>query len=331
MPSLRELLPKKSGPKVLGLFFGAVLVLFLIWFFWALQPASAPGVSFLTFTLEKGTGLAAASRQLEEEGLVRSWLAFRLVAQAKGYAQKIQAGDFRLSPSMTPPEIAEALTHGVADRWLTLFEGWRREEMAAELTDKLSGPEANFDREEFLRLTENLEGRLFPDTYLIPRDASASAVVKILTDNFEKKVGQVSAEELILASIVEREAKEDEDRPIVTGIMAKRLRSDWPLQADATVQYAIGNQTCQLRPFSCQDWWPQSLTRQDLEIDSAYNSYLYRGLPPTPIANPGLASIKAAQNPRETEYWFYLSDREGRMHYAKTAEEHNKNISKYLQ
>lgn len=330
MHSLKKLSLKKSGPKVLGLFFVTVLAFFSLWLFWATRPAAPPGAVYQTFTIERGAGLSLAARKLEAEGLVRSWLAFRLVAQAKGYADKVQAGDFRLSPSMSPAEVAEALTHGVADRWVTLLEGWRREEMAAELNQKLSGPDGRFDAQEFLDLTAPLEGRLFPDTYLIPRDASASAVVAVLRDNFEAKAGEVSFQDLILASIVEREARDAADRPLVAGILLKRLENDWPLQADATVQYAVGSQNCLLMVMACQEWWPKTLTKEDLKIDSAYNSYLYRGLPPAPIANPGLASIRAAQSPTETEYWFYLSDREGRMHYAQTAEEHNANIARYL-
>lgn len=139
-----------------------------------------------------------------------------------------------------------------------------------------------------------------------------------------------SEEVLILASIVEREVKFNNDRPIVAGILLKRLEKNWPLQADATVQYAIASAKCKGKSAKCGNWWPKNLTREDLKIKSPYNTYLYPGLPPGPICNPGLAAIEAVLNPVGSEYWFYLSDEEGKMHYAKTAEEHEENISKYL-
>ena len=130
-----------------------------------------------------------------------------------------------------------------------------------------------------------------------------------------------------MASLVEREAKHDDDRPVIAGIMLKRLKADWPLQIDATLQYALANLRC-IAKSSC-DWWIVP-TAADKKINSAYNTYLNNGLPPAPICNPGLSSIKAVVNPQTNNYWFYISDSKGQMHYAKTIEEHNENIAKYL-
>jgi len=279
------------------------------------------------FVIGRGEGLNSIAERLKKEELIRSSLAFKIIVYTQGLAGKIQAGSFQIAPFLTPFEIATTLTHGTADVWLTFPEGWRKEEFARRLAANLE----NFDEQEFLALTGNLEGYLFPDTYLIPKMASPSAVIKILTNNFEKKTKdlKISPQELILASIVEREAKYDQDRPIVAGVLIKRWQADWPLQADATVQYAAANNQ-RLTTNDQFNWWPK-ITKEDLEIDSPYNTYKYKGLPPTPICNPGLAAIKAVLSPIQTDYWYYLSDnKDGNIHFAKTLEEHQENIIKYL-
>ena len=134
---------------------------------------------------------------------------------------------------------------------------------------------------------------------------------------------------LILASLVEREAHHEKDRPIVAGILSKRLRNNWPLQVDASVQYALASKNCPLSKANCQ-WWPQSLSEKDLKTQSSYNTYLYRGLPPAPICNPSLSSIKAVIFSQESPYWFYLSDKQGEIHYAVSDRQQAENIRKYL-
>ncbi len=314
------------------------LAIAFIWWQWANKPASnlkpAPPEIFV---VKKGESLTSVADRLEKEGLIRNSLAFRILVLTQGLAGNIQAGDFRLRPSLTTEEVAHVLTHGTLDVWLTFPEGWRREEFGRRLAANLE----EFNYEEFLSQTANLEGYLFPDTYLIPVEASPSAVIKIINRNFEKKFspelekqaknrGLTKKQVLILASIVEREAKSDKDRPLVAGILIKRWQNDWLLQADATVQYALATHNSQLTTHNSMDWWPKKITKEDLKVNSPYNTYKYKGLPPTPICNPGLASIKAAVGPEESEYWFYLSDPGGTVHYAKTAEEHNQNITQYL-
>jgi len=300
------------------------------WWQWAIRPVSSlkPAPPKI-FVIKNGENLTAVANRLHQEGLIKSSLAFKILVLTKGLAGHIQAGDFRLRPSLTIEEIAYILTHGTLDVWLTFPEGWRREEFGRRLAANLE----DFNYQEFLDLTEKIEGFLFPDTYLIPKEASPSAVIEIFTKNFDKKFsldleiaakaeGLTKKQVIIFASIVEREARHDEDRLLVAGILLKRWRKGWPLQADATVQYAIAD----LKPG---DWWPE-VTKKDLQIDSSYNTYKYYGLPPTPICNPGLASIKAVVNSEESDYWFYLADSFGTVHYAKTNEEHNENIEKYL-
>jgi len=284
------------------------------------------------FVVAKGESRGSIAERLERAGLVRSSVTFQILVVKQGLGRKIQAGDFRLNPGMKPAEIAQELTHGTLDRWVTLIEGLRREEIAEKLAVELGGEQTKFNKEEFLKLTTGLEGQLFPDTYLFPKEADAARVVSMLTLNFEKKTANLKPEkkDLILASIVEREAKYEADRPIVAGILLNRLERDWPLQTDATVQYVVATSRCPLSASPCENWWKKNLMKEDLQVKSPYNTYLNPGLPLGPICSPGLAAIKAALNPTKTDYLYYLSDSEGKMHYAKTLEEHNQNIAKYL-
>jgi len=324
--------------KLFGFLAGAAVLSGFFWWFWAVQPVSQSETTpARLFVIPQGESLTSIAQRLQKEGFIRSALAFKILVLSQGQAEKIQAGDFRLSPSLRPGEIAELLTHGSLDLWLTFPEGWRREEFARRLEANLT----TFDYQEFLDLTADLEGYLFPDTYLLPKEASPAAVVKILRRNFNKKFssalvvaakakGLTQRQVVILASIVEREARHDRDRSLIAGILLRRWRHNWPLQADATVQYAKANLDRQKnRQLRLENWWPR-IVKKDLEIDSPFNTYRYRGLPPGPICNPGLASIKAVIYPQESDYWFYLSDNEGTVHYARTMEEHLENIQRYL-
>lgn len=325
--------------KKLTVALAATLIFFaagFFWWFWATQPASnLKPASSKIFVIQKGESLTSVANRLEKKGLIRSSLAFKIVVLTKSLAGNIQAGDFRLKPSLTLEEIVYILTHGTLDIWLTFPEGWRREEFGRRLAANLE----EFSYQEFLDLSVDLEGYLFPDTYLIPKEASLSGVIKIFERNFQKRFssdleatararGLSKGQVIILASIVEREAKHDKDRTLIAGILLKRWHRGWPLQADATVQYAVSSVKCQVSSQEC-DWW-SPVKKTDLQIDSPYNTYKYKSLPPTPICSPGLVSIKAIIDPKESDYWFYLSDSTGTVHYAKTNEEHNENIGKYL-
>ncbi len=280
------------------------------------------------FVVQKGEGVRSIASNLQRQNLIRSSTAFFLLVKLMGIETNLQAGDFRLNQSMDGKEIALELTHGYLDIWVTSLEGWRVEEIAMRLAKDISLPES-----QFLQFAE--EGYMFPDTYLIPRDASAAAIVDIFRNNFEKKVSAEMRAEMakqklslkdavILASIVEREGRSSTDRPIIAGVLRNRLDHDWPLQADATLQYALGYQPSE------KTWWKKSLTEADKKIKSPFNTYLYPGLPPAPLANPGLESLKAVIYPQASDYWFYLHDQEGAVHFAKTIEEHNANINNYL-
>ncbi|MBI5127694.1 endolytic transglycosylase MltG [Candidatus Roizmanbacteria bacterium] len=293
-------------------------------------PFNKTDSSTKIFVISPGDPLQKIVDNLDKEDLIRSKLVFYLAVKQLGLERSIQAGDFRLSPSMNAYEIAKNLTHGTLDVWVTLIEGTRKEEMAQIIGNRLEIPEV-----EFIQNAE--EGYLFPDTYLMPKDATAGSVISILKNNYEQKFtedmkqkanlkGLSEKEVLTLASIVEKEAKHEADKKIVAGILLKRLDADWPLQVDATIQYALGYQAGE------KSWWKKVLSFDDLEIDSPFNSYKNKGLPPTPISNPGLTSITAVvEADRNTPYWYYMSDKNTNMHYEKTIEEHNENIKKYLE
>ncbi|TSD02100.1 MAG: UPF0755 protein [Parcubacteria group bacterium Athens0714_24] len=153
----------------------------------------------------------------------------------------------------------------------------------------------NFDVNNFLSLASKSEGRLFPDTYFLTGTEDETDIIKIMRDNFYKKIGKIDDDILIMASILEREAKTKEDMEIISGILWKRIKVGMPLQ-----------------------------------VDSVPETYSYKGFPPAPICNPGLKAINAAKNPVESPYWYYLSDKKGNIHYAKTLDEQNANKAKYL-
>lgn len=291
----------------------------------AMNPAdSTPQI----FVIARGEGVKSIASRLASSGLIRSPTAFYLLVKLLRIDGDLEAGDFRLNPSMDAATIARELTHGTLDVWVTTLEGWRVEEIAAKLTKELDIPES-----EFVKVAR--EGYMFPDTYLIPRDATAGGVASLFMTTFDKKVdGKLRADAkktglpfddiITLASIVEREGRTDEDRPIIAGILLKRIRADWPIQADATIQYALGYQPQE------KTWWKTFLTEEDKKVRSPFNTYVNTGLPPRPIANPGLASIQAVVYPRETDYWYYLHDAEGKVHYARTLAEHERNVAAYL-
>jgi len=326
-PSLRKF---EVFKKIFLLFFTVAALGGLFWWFWARQPVCSKDCPSQFFVIKKGEALGSIAQRLEDQGLVRSSLFFQLETTRLGFVRRLQAGNFRLNSGMKPSWIADNLTHGTLDIWITIVEGWRREEIAEKLAESFE-EEATFDSTDFLARTKGMEGKLFPDTYLISRQASAEKVVETLISNFENKTSglNIKEEDLILASLIEREVASQKDRPIVAGILLKRLENSWSLQVDATVQFAKANKECSLIR-DCR-WWSKDLTSQDLKIDSSYNTYLRPGLPPGPICNPGLASIKAVLNPEKTNYWFYLSDSQGKIHYSQNLEEHKANIQKYLQ
>ena len=317
--------------RLITLFFLVVITAWGGWFWWhysivAVDPTDTTPVMFVVAQGEGGKEIAA---DLAKQNLIHSSTGFYILIKLLGIEREMQAGDFRLNKSMDARTIALELTHGILDVWVTTLEGWRNEEIATQLAKDLDIPEDQF-------LRNAAEGYMFPDTYLIPRDATGAAIAKIFLDNFDKKVtpqmredakktGLPFAQTITLASIVEREGKTATDRPVIAGVLLNRIKLGMPLQVDATLQFALGYQ-----PFE-KTWWKKELTDDDKKINSLYNTYANPGLPPGPISNPGLESIKAAIYPADTGYLYYIHDKTGAAHFAKTVEEHDTNIRKYLQ
>lgn len=313
---------KKIGSVVL-----IILVIFLIRGFWdsQLAPVSSGKVT-KSFVIANGGSFSEVSQKLSDEGLIKSSFFFTLFAKQSGLSDKIQSGTFKLSSSMSAEEILKTITGNPVDNWVTLLEGWRIEEMA----DKLNS-ELGIKNSEFIKAAK--EGYMFPDTYLFPKDYSAEQIAKIMMDNFEKKytaelrtkiksLGLSEDQGVTLASIVEREARSYDARRMVASILLKRLKIGMGLNADATLQYALGYQVDE------KSWWKRHLTSDDKKVQSPYNTYLYRGLPPAPMSNPSLISLEAvADADSSTEYLYYYHDSKGNSHYAKTLEEHNQNVA----
>lgn len=313
------------------------------------QPAGADDTP-VAFVVEPGETAVEIAARLEEMGLVSDGELFRRYVQYYGLDAGIEAGEFVLRQTMTIPEIAEALQQGYApQQTVTIQEGLRLEQVAASVAAQTSIAEGEFldlvtsgwrgaglpyDFLADLPAGATLEGYLFPDTYLLPEEATAGDLLGRMLANFDTQVpigvraaaanqGLTGYGLITLAAIVEREAVLDEERPLIAGVYHNRLQSGWLLNADPTIQYAIGR-----RPGT-DEWWPV-LTLDDLQLDSSYNTYRNLGLPPGPICSPGLASIQATAYPAETDFFFFLADctrNDGSHLFAVTEQEHFNNYA----
>ncbi len=280
------------------------------------------------FVIEPGASLNTVVDRLHQQGFIRNRIVFYILSRKMNIEKQIQAGDFRLSKSMSAEEIAQKLTQGSLDEWVTVIEGLRKEEIAKIVSDSFEISEADFNQ-------AAEEGYLFPDTYLIPKEATLDTILSVFKNNFDTKytteiaqkaarLGLSQKEVMTLASIVEKEGRGD-DRRVVASVLLRRYKESYPLQADATVQYALGYQSDQAT------WWKQSLTLEDLKYNSIYNTYVNDSLPPHPICNPGVSSIEAVVNADpNTPYFYYLHEPNGRVHPARDLDEHEENIRKYL-
>jgi UPF0755 protein len=266
-----------------------------------------------------------AVKKLADEGFIKSARAFGLIAP------EIEPGGYRLSKDMNAFEVASALEDTYM-KWVVIPEGFRKEQIAEKMAGILGWSDEQVARfiEKDTALPDAAEGVFFPDTYLIPLDEGTADVAKRLNRRFNEVFGPYAKEALEkdiswltvikLASLIQRETGGG-DMSLIAGVLWNRLDIGMKLQVDATLQYAKGKTE--------EGWWGK-VTAEDKKIDSPYNSYLHAGLPPRPIANPGLNAIRAALNPEETECLFYLHDRSRKIYCAVTFEEHKENIEKYL-
>ncbi len=303
-----------------------VLIIAVLWWKNGLSAVSPSDKKPHIFVVEKGQGIREISKNLKDQGLIKDQIVFFLLTKKLGLDKKIEAGDYRLYPSMSAVQIVTNLTHGTLDTWVTIPEGNRTAEIAEILKNQVPSYKDSWRAE-----LENNEGYLFPDTYLIPKDADVKLVISIMRNNFELKYstletsknGLTKDQVVTVASLVEREARFDKDRSLIASVILNRLNLGMKLDIDATLQYALGYQEAEKR------WWKKTLTDNDKAINSPYNTYRNGGLPPTPISNPGLASLDAVINPATTNFLYYISDSKGNNHYATTIQGHEENIRKY--
>lgn len=331
--------------KILPFFFILIAILFvsvIVGWKYASSPVNSNDNKSQDFLIIKGQGVGEIAQKLEVQGFIKNKIAFRVYVQTKGMDKKIQAGEYRLSPDMSLQQIVLVLISGPKEIWVTYPEGLRREEIAVRTIKTLGieGSLANDFMQEFLKSSDGEEGFLSPDTYLFSKDVKAETVAKKLRSTFDAKISgrmledirksSLTVQEIVtLASIIERETNTNDERPIVAGILLKRIQKGWPLQVDATLQYLIATRRCKTNLMECEWWKPPTV--QDKKVSSGYNTYQNFGLPPGPIANPSLSSIEAVVYSKDSLYWFYLHGSGGKIHYAETIEEHNENIRKYIQ
>jgi UPF0755 protein len=276
-------------------------------------------------------------------GVVDDALLLRSYMRYRGLDLGVEAGRYKLDGGMTIRAIAEALQSAQpTGLTLTVYEGWRLEQIAGALQqgtypiraqaflDAAQTAPSGYPFLEDLPEGASLEGFLFPDTYLLDPESVAEDLLAMMLDNFNRRVGvelrnAISQqglslfEAVTLASIVEREAVLPEEQPLIASVFLNRLRLGMPLEADPTVQYALGEQE--------GTWWEPSLTSQDLGVNSPYNTYRFTGLPPGPIANPGLSALQAVGSPEETTYYYFRAacDGSGAHLFAETFEQHEQN------
>lgn len=295
-----------------------IVLLSLLFIFIFLKSITAPvavNSDDHEFVVAKGQTAKVIAQNLEDAKLIRSRYGFRYALKRLNLDNSLQAGIYTLNPAMNAYEVARALTLGISDIKITIPEGYRLEQIAELAEAKLGIPYGDF-----IKNGKNSEGYLFPDTYFVHSNVSAEELIKLMKNNFARKFGSLDQKIVILASLVERETKGKDEKPVVAGILLKRLDNGWPLELDATIQYILGKK---------DNWWPNT-TLVDRQKKSPYNTYLNQGLPPSPISNPGADSLNAVLYPQVSDYWFYLHTPDGSIYYAVTNAEHTANIAKYL-
>jgi UPF0755 protein len=298
----------------------------IYWFNTNTQPVSNDKTK-KTITIEKGATVAQVAEELQQQGIIRNAFAYRLWIKISGGELTIHSGDHQFSPSMTLDEVSNSFNAVSEDVRILFKEGLRQEQYAEVIKNKV-GP--TFDAALFTKLAAPKEGMLFPDTYDFQKNVTPEQIVKRLNDQFEANYKNLNGptdpakkkEVVIIASLLEREGINDEDRAIISGIIQNRLRIGMKLDIDATLQYLADSTN---KPTV---WWADPIVTYK-DSSSPYNTYKVSGLPPTPICNPGLSSLSAALTPQKNNYLYYIHSN-GKGYYAKTFEEHDANVSKYL-
>lgn len=317
----------KVGWKKYSLEISLIICAFLLWFAGIYGLFFSPPTGFPAGTIvriKKGASINQISHGLYNVGFIRSPLMFKI--GSKLYGGKLMAGDYNFTKNSSVLTVARRMAKGefgIEVKKITIQEGLNSNEIAQVLDKNIKV----FNIEEFLTLAREKEGQLFPDTYFIKPSDDEKDIIDMMTSNFSQKTAMLAAdinksgktmnEILTMASMIELEARTMETRKMISGILWLRIAKDMKLQVDAVFPYIMGKYSLQL-------------SMKDLSYDSPYNTYRYKGLPPGPVCNPGINSIIAALEPTKTKYLYYLSDRDGNMHYATTYPAHMANRRKYI-
>ena len=332
--SQKHLSRKKVAIISLVLLFLAALILCAASGLFFIRPADEGGKNELVIVRE-GLSLKEVAGELDRKKIIRNKALFELWAKLLGYSRKIKAGEYELGPHMSPKRILEKLTKGEVITYpVTVPEGFT----AAQISQLLHEG-GLIEKEKFMSLINDptllkryglsapsLEGYLYPETYHFARGISARSTVDAMVGRFwqvvsplkerMEEVGMDLPEVITLASIVEKETGLAEERPTIASVFLNRLKRRMRLESDPTVIYGIKD-------------FDGNLTRKDLNRATPYNTYIIRGLPPGPIANPGLEAIRAVLYPAKTDYLYFVSKNDGSHHFSKTLSEHNKAVQTY--
>lgn len=322
------------------LFLLFVLALAGIWFFFELKSPYYGATSEETFVdIPKGAGTNEAAGLLANQGILHASLPFKLYLRYSHLEHRIQAGEYKFSERATPIQIARRLVRGdIYFRSITIPEGLTAKETISLLADKglgdLKEMQQALQRTDWIKdldsSAQNLEGYLFPETYRFGRKDNSETILKAMIGQFRTKMGRMLkasplpsgwnvAQLVTLASLVEKEVKIDQERPLVASALVNRLKNKMPLGCDATIIYAM----------KLADVYKGRLGKADLRMESPYNSYLHRNLPPGPICSPGEDSLRAALNPAKTDYFYYVSRNDGTHQFSKDLRAHSLAVYKY--
>ena len=317
---------------IAGCSFVALLIGGLLLYAQFFGPVTTESVPVSEFIVKPDASLFEVTRELRRAGFVKSSTAFSLAFRLYDTGRGVQEGGYQLSPSMDSLTIAKRLASPPYLAWVTFPSGWRKEQIADLLTKKLGWSEA--ERTHWIEIDtapagDLTEGVYYGDTYLIPVDQDPGYVAGRLRGRFQDVFAPYATEAALrgipwqdivtMASLIEREAAKD-DKHLISGILWNRIDSGMGLQVDATLQYMRGTRG---------NWWPVP-SASDKKVDSLFNTYKYRGLPPHPIANPSLESIEAALHPAKTNCVYYLHDDDGTIHCSQTYAGQIRNVNRYL-
>ncbi|HZX01223.1 MAG TPA: endolytic transglycosylase MltG [Candidatus Paceibacterota bacterium] len=319
--------------KVLIAVIFVVFVFLGSYFLFFSSPQAKGGTVRLVIPLKEERSVDYAINSLYEVGAIKNKTTFRFALAFYGLSGKIRPGAYVMESGVNAFALASELKTR-DEKWMVIPEGLRKEEIGEMFAESFSWSDEELEKwaNEYTTVQNDyFEGVYFPDTYLMPVDDSPEKVAERMINRFNEKFAPYAegfAKENIkwttglkIASLVQREAAGKNDMPLIAGILWNRLLSNMKLEVDATLQYARGD--------AGNGWWAR-VTKDDKKLDSPYNTYMYEGLPPYPIANPGIDAIEAVLYPEKTKCFFYLHDEDGQIHCAVTYEGHLENINKYL-